>query len=276
MSIPLRAICVLCVFLCVAFVYRFFLMFLSGRKKLETGTCKTIGSREIQMDYFAIEENENGVLAVLADGMGKEAGGRIAAKTVIRVFREMFAEYNMLDHPIYFFRKACLTANREILKQMDEGRGTAAVSAVMIQKGFLYYSIVGNVKVAVFRNHELVPLGTGHTVDVLAEDKYYQGALSKEDALVMLYEKRIYNYLGKDGFKEIEFYDKPVCLKKDDIVAVFSNGLYENISWKNMEDILSKRKSCKKIALDLIESVNQKKGDKDNASVILMRIGELT
>ena len=43
----------------------------------------------------------------------------------------------------------------------------AAVSAVMIQGGFLFYGIVGNVKIAVFRNGELIPLGTGHTVDCL-------------------------------------------------------------------------------------------------------------
>lgn len=276
MNIPFLTICILSAFLFSAFVYRFCLGLRSRKKEYETGTCKTIGSREIQMDYFAIEENENGILAVLAAGMGKEAGGRIAAKTVIRVFMETFAEYNMLDHPTYFFRKAFITANREILKQMDEGRGMAAVSSIMMQKGFLYYGIVGNVKVAVFRNRELIPLGTGHTVDVLAEDKYYQGVLSREDALAMLHEKRIYNYLGRDGFKEIQFYDKPIRLKRDDIVVILSNGMYENVAWKNMEDCLSQKKSCKKIALDLVEMVNQKKGDKNNASVILIRVGELT
>ena len=77
----------------------------------------------------------------------------------------------------------------------------AAVSAVRIQGGFLFYGIVGNVKIAVFRNGELIPLGTGHTVDVLAQDKYVEGVLTREDAPSMLQEKRIYNYLGRDGFK---------------------------------------------------------------------------
>ena len=191
MNVPYLTVCILCAFLGIAFLYRFCLVFRSSREGYETGACKTIGSREIQMDYFTIEENENGLLAVLADGMGKEAGGRIAAKTVIRVFKEIFETYNMADHPSYFFKKAFQTANREILKQMDEGRGMAAVSAVMIQGGFLFYGIVGNVKIAVFRNEELIPLGTGHTVDVLAQDKYVEGVLTREDALSMLQEKRI-------------------------------------------------------------------------------------
>ena len=152
----------------------------------------------------------------------------------------------------------------------------AAVSAVMIQGGFLFYGIVGNVKIAVFRNEELIPLGTGHTVDVLAQDKYLEGVLTREDALSMLQEKRIYNYLGRDGFKEIRFYDKPVRLQEGDVVAIFSNGMQESVTWKEMEDCLARKKSCKRMAFDLVELVNQKKGDKDNASVILIRVGEMT
>lgn len=276
MNVPYMVICILGVLLLAGMAYRFFLGFYMDTKGYETGACKTIGSREIQSDYFAIEENRNGLMAVLADGMGREAGGRIASKTVIRVFQETFREYNMLDHPSYFFQKTFQTANREILKQLDEGRGRAAVGAVMIQQGFLYYALVGNVKAAVYRNHELVLLGTGHTVDVLAEDKYYEGVLTREDALAMLNEKRVYNYLGRDDFKKIEFYDKPIRLKKNDIVAVLSNGMYEGVAWNRIEDCLSRKKSCRKKALELVEAVNGKKGDKDNASIILIRIGELT
>ena len=43
-----------------------------------------------------------------------------------------------------------------------------------------------------------------------------------------------------------------------------------------MEDCLARKKSCKRMGFDLVELVNQKKGDKDNASVILIRVGEMT
>ena len=274
MNAPQITICVLTTALLLCLFYRAVLMFVKGKKGYEIGTCKTIGSREIQMDYFMVEENENGLLAVLADGRGKESGGRIAAKTVIQVFREIFDTYNMLDHPSYFFQKCFQTANREILKQMDEGRGMASASAVMVQDGFLFYGIVGNVKAAVYRNNEMVSIGSGHTVDVLAEEKYYQGNITREDALSMLHEKRTYNYLGRDGFRQIEFYDEPIRLKKDDIIVLFSEGMYRGLAWKQIEDALAQKKSCKKIAFELVEAINRKKEDKDNASVILIRVGE--
>ena len=62
MNVPYLTVCILCAFLGIAFLYRFCLVFRSSREGYETGACKTIGSREIQMDYFTIEENENGLL----------------------------------------------------------------------------------------------------------------------------------------------------------------------------------------------------------------------
>ena len=76
MSVPYLTVCILCAFLGIAFLYRFCLVFRSSREGYETGACKTIGSREIQMDYFTIEENENGLLAGFLEGKGKKKGGQ--------------------------------------------------------------------------------------------------------------------------------------------------------------------------------------------------------
>ena len=103
MSVPYLTVCILCAFLGIAFLYRFCLVFRSSREGYETGACKTIGSREIQMDYFTIEENENGLLAVLADGMGKRRrAAEIAAKTVIRVLKK-FLKRTTWQTPVLFF-----------------------------------------------------------------------------------------------------------------------------------------------------------------------------
>ena len=51
-----------------------------------------------------------------------------------------------------------------------------------------------------------------------------------------------------------------------------SDGLYELIPWKEIEDILSSGQDCQSMAYSLVEKVNQSSlQDKDNASVILLR-----
>ncbi|MBD5480395.1 MAG: SpoIIE family protein phosphatase [Lachnospiraceae bacterium] len=282
MSVPCLAIVVFSGLLLLSALIRLVQAVAGRESRCDIGCSKTIGSREIQEDFYQVVRGREGLLAVLADGMGKELGGKIAARKVTEVFAELFQEYNALDHPFYFFQKAFQTANREVLKLFEDGRGSAVASVVMLRESpirgeypQMYYAIVGNVRVAVLRNGELIPVGSGHTINVLAQDKYYSGDITREDALALLNVNRIYNYMGRDNFKDIEFYDTPVQLKKDDVVVLMSDGIYEGMEWKELEEYLNRPARSQQLAFDVIEHINRKTEDKDNAGIVLLRVGEL-
>lgn len=98
-----------------------------------------------------------------------------------------------------------------------------------------------------------------------------EGTITRQQALEMLENKRLYNYIGQDGFEEIEFFDTPVRLKERDIVVLMSDGLYEGVDWKTIEELLAGRRKCQQKAYEIIEAVNtglQK--EKDNASIVLV------
>ncbi len=282
MSVPYLAIAVFSGLLLLFVLIRLVQAVAGCESRCDIGCSKTIGSREVQEDFYRVVKGREGILAVLADGMGKELGGKIAARKVTEVFAELFQEYNALDHPFYFFQKAFQTANREILKLFEDGRGSAVASAILLREGRtrgeypqMYYAIVGNVRVAVLRNGELIPVGSGHTINVLAQDKYYSGDITREDALALLDINRIYNYIGRDNFKDIEFYDTPIQLKKDDVVVLMSDGIYEGMKWKELEECLNRPARSQQLAFDVIERINRKTEDKDNAGIVLLRVGEL-
>lgn len=143
--------------------------------------------------YVGTLATQAGLIAVLADGMGKAYGARIASRTAVETFLDLFRDYNAFDNPQYYFRKSFHTANRAILRELgDEGYGAASVGAAMIQDSWLFYAVVGNVKLCVYRGGDLVPVSAGHTLDVLAEESFRTGRLSREDALVMLENHRLY------------------------------------------------------------------------------------
>ena len=153
----------------------------------DVGSSMTIGGREVQEDYVGTLATPAGLLAVLADGMGKTYGARIASRTAVETCLDLFRDYNAFDNPQYYFRKAFHAANRAILRELgDEGYGAASVGAAMIQDNWLFYAAVGNVKLCVYRGGDLVPVSAGHTLDVLAEEHFQTGKLSREDALAML------------------------------------------------------------------------------------------
>ena len=183
----------------------------------------------------------------------------------------MFGQYHASENPAYFFQKAFHQVNREILDRLDEGKGGASVGAVLIKENYLYYAVAGNVKIAVYRNGSLVPLSSGHTIDVLVEERFMEGSITRENALMMLENRRLYNYLGQDGFQEIEFFDTPVLLKEKDIVVLMSDGIYEGMDWKTIEEALAGKKKCQQKAFDIIEVINAgNRKDKDNASIVLV------
>jgi len=239
----------------------------------DVGSSMTIGGREVQEDFVGTLATQAGLLAVLADGMGKTYGARIASRTAVETCLDLFRDYNAFDNPQYYFRKAFHAANRAILRELgDEGYGAASVGAAMIRENWLFYAVVGNIKLCVYRGGDLVPVSAGHTLDVLAEEHFQTGRLSREDALVMLENHRLYNYLGQDGFKDIEIFDRPIALHKGDIIVLMSDGLYELIPWKEIEDVLAGGQDCQSMAYSIMEKVNQNTAEnRDNASVILVR-----
>lgn len=240
-------------------------------RRFKVGKAMTIGTRQVQEDDYGICQSSEGFLAVLADGMGKNYGGKVSARIAVDTMKEMFANYQAAENPAYFFQKAFRQVNREILNELDDGRGGASMSAVLIKDNFLYYAVAGNVKVAVYRNGNLIPLSTGHTIDVLVEDRFKEGAITREDALTLLENKRLYNYLGQDGFQEIEFFDTPIKLKEKDMIVLMSDGLYEGIQWKTIEELLSGKKKCQQKAYEIIEMINAgSRKEKDNASLVLV------
>lgn len=242
-------------------------------RRYEAGGAMTVGDRQIQEDSYGICQSADAFLAVLADGMGRHYGGRISSRIAVDTMKDMFRQYRRGEAPAYFFRRAFRQMNRAILEQLDDGRGGASVGAVLIRDGFLHYAVAGNVKIAVFRKGSLVPVSSGHTIGVLAGDRFVEGRITREQALKMLDNTRLYNYVGQDGFREIEFVDTPVRLKDKDIVVLMSDGLYEGPGWRAIEEALSGRGRCRQKACDIVELVNadSRKG-KDNASIVLVGV----
>ncbi len=240
-------------------------------RRFKVGRAMTIGDRQVQEDDCGACQSADGFMAVLADGMGKNYGGKVSSRIAVDTMKEMFRLYRSSENPAYFFRKSFHRINMEILKQLDDGRGGASVGAVVIKENYLYYALAGNIKIAVYRGGNLVPVSSGHTIDVLAGDKFVEGTITREEALQLLDHTRMYNYVGQDGFREIEFVDTPIRLREKDIVVLMSDGLYEGMDWKTIEELLSGRKKCQQKAYEIIEEINAgSRRERDNASIVLV------
>ena len=77
--------------------------------------------------------------------------------------------------------------------------------------------------------------------------------------------------MGQDRFQEIEFFETPVFLKEKDIVVLMSDGIFEGMDWKTIEEMLSGKKKCQQKAYEIVEVINAgAQKEKDNASIVLV------
>jgi len=232
---------------------------------------QTTGNQEIQSDSAQVYQNEAGIMAVLADGIGKENTGRVAAQVATDTVLDAFEPYRVVNNPKYLFRTAFIEAHRRVQQTIGERRGGASLGAVFMNDSHLYYALAGNIRIALLRNGELIPLSKGQTISMLAYEAYQEGMLSKNETIWSQEENRIWNYLGKDGFHEIEICKPPVSLKKGDLIAMVSQGIFEELSWAVIEDILLMELPLTEKAGRIITEADQKdNNDKENGSVLLL------
>ena len=241
-------------------------------RRLNAGKSQTTGTREFQADRAGVIESRAGALAVLADGIGRSNTGMVCAQIAVDTVLDQFEPYQGLNAPAYFFKTAFCEANRRIQQTIGERRGGAAMGAVFMDADRLHYAVAGDIKTALLRGEELIPLSRGQTLDVLALQAYEEGKISRQDAVLSMEEKRIWNYLGQDGFHEIELCDPPVQLKRGDKVLLMSRGIFEVLSWRELEDILIQPAPMQELADRIVMEVDRREGtDRENGTVILLQ-----
>lgn len=248
----------------------------SEKPTYTTGVASFIGDVEVQADAYAFIESKAGLLALLADGFGKGNLGKVASHVAVKSCRTLYQQYKNLTNPQYFFQRAFNLANFEVLKLLEERGGGTSLMAAFIHRGQLVYALAGDIKAFVFRNGEMIPLSEGHTLNKLAAKAYTEGKLTKQEALWTLQEERLWNYIGQDGFKEIELYDIPVQLKPNDIIVLLTKGVYENTTICEMEAILAQNDHevdhKAQVMIQLVK--NASTPNKENATVMLIQAND--
>ncbi len=163
-----------------------------------------IGYEEIQEDFFNIKKRDNTVLAVVADGLGKNEAGRISSITAVKTISNMFLKEYSNEKVSYFLKKAINKANHEILKRVEKNKGGTSILMAIIDEENLYYTSLGNLMLTIFRNGELIKLSEGHCMNEVAKEKYYEGKIEKIEALQVLNNKKVLYYLGQENLNSVE------------------------------------------------------------------------
>ena len=238
--------------------------------QVDAGIAQTTGNKEIQADKAQVVATNAGRIAVLADGIGKKNTGQVCAQVAMDTILDQYEPYQILNNPDYLFKTAFYEANRRIQETLGERRGGVSLGVAFINQTHLHYALAGNIRIALFRHGELIPLSKGQTLDVLAKEAWKDGKISRQEAVWSMEESRMWNYLGMDGFHEIELCSCPVQLKPQDVVFMATCGIFEELSWSEIEDILAGPGSLQEQADAIVRAAEGKESkEKENGSVVI-------
>lgn len=242
----------------------------SPPEKFELGAASTFGTREVQQDYFGVKENQGALLMSLADGVGEN--GEIAAKLAVDTFRDLFDDANAINKPQYFFQRAANASHKRITNTLEERQGETSIVAAMLNGAQLFYMLIGDCRLTIFRDGDLIPISEGQTLDVLARKRHSKGQISRQKTLALLNNYLKYNLLGQDSFQEIELFSAPLTLKKNDLIVLMSAGIFETLRWVELENVLETKNPPQKMANDIINLVKESPlVDKANATILICR-----
>ena len=250
-----------------------------SRANVFPSNCQHIGRRDQQEDSFAFNnifdrknETSNGLLAVLADGMGGLDRGKEASQKAVDSFLNAY-EMNQLQSIRQRLEQAAAVANSAVFDlAFKDGKdyelGTTLV-AVVIYKGKLYWLSVGDSRAYLYRDGSLTQLTTDHVYANVLEDEVKKGLISIFEAEEHPQRDHLTSYLGLSQLMEIDQNIKPITLSPGDRIMLCSDGLYNSLEDEEMAFLLSS--NTEDPASELVRKALDKDNPyQDNVTVVVL------
>lgn len=242
------------------------------KQYIRIGNGQTIGRRKEQDDYFSTATTAHGTIAVLADGISGLKNGRMSSTVAVNTFISEFLQLERLDNIESFFKEVARQSNNEIVHQLKgSSGGTTLVAAIIDEQGYLHWAAVGDSVITIFRDGEFITVNQKQTFESVLTERYLSGEITEAEVQENPLKKRLINYLGYEGFKNVEIGREATKLKKGDKICLYSDGVYNSLTEMEMEKILTQKFPPYEIAQKIIEAVEQKRLKKqDNATIVIL------
>lgn len=245
----------------------------------ELAVLSVIGNREEQQDSAGYQLKKNEGIVVVCDGMGGYEGGQIASTLATETMLTSYSdEYPLVDPHSWLVDMANDTDKRIAMlqnKQGDRMKAGSTIVSVFVRDNYLYWLSVGDSRLYLFRDGELVRATTDHNYKQLLDRQLESGQINEE-----MYNNRIeqgetlISFLGINGLPFIESNDIPFEIRSGDRMLLTTDGLYRLLSDDGIKNIITNFENIRD-ALSAMELKAQRCAAgimRDNMTVALLRV----
>lgn len=231
------------------------------------------GSRQVNQDCIGFAERGNSVLLVLADGLGGHVGGELASELLVQAVIHAYQSIKqpMITQPSAFLALAVLHAHRAI-----DAMGKAQTPPIqprttcvlcLVQDGYAYWAHVGDSRLYLFRNNEVIRRTKDHTI---IEKLRQEGVLSEKDMLEHPEKNRLLKCVGGPREPTVTLGEE-TTLMPGDILLLCTDGLWESLDTSEIQQYLG-RADLEDAVVDMLLAAETKMGkSSDNITATCLR-----
>lgn len=240
-----------------------------------------VGKRDKQEDSMDFRMINQGLCAVLCDGMGGIKGGETASSECVRIMLETLDTVQYCDEGILpvVLQHQATKADQYIasMQDMEEHRlqcGTTLLY-IVIRKEHIYFVSVGDSHIYLIRNNTIRLLTEEHNYLTELMLKVKNGEMDYETAINHPKREALTSYIGIGNLTKLQVPSAPLSLSEGDFVLLCSDGLYRSLGEDNILKIITANPSVEVAADVLIRTVEERNlPNQDNATLILYKYDE--
>lgn len=248
-----------------------------GKETSKYSYCQVVGTTDVgckrsaNEDFLGTTETDNGLVAVVCDGMGGHVGGAVASRTAVNAIIE-FLRSNYFEDPREAIVEAINAANKAVLYQASiqpnlHGMGSTCV-LLLVRDGKVYIGSVGDSRVYLVRNRRITQLTKDQSYVQMLVDL---GEITEVQAEKHPRKNEITNAIGLQDMKEATVLSNVIVPMAGDCFVLCSDGLSGMISNHEIEKVVSRQSEMPTAErADLLVQKAKVAGGLDNITVQLV------
>lgn len=226
----------------------------------------------MNQDMFFISDTPVGILPnlyIVADGMGGQNAGDVAARFCVDRFTEL-VRVSRERTPIQVIEKAIRQTNEDLIekaanqKELD-GMGTTFVMATLLSDNNLLVANIGDSRMYLI-NERITQISQDHS---LVAEMVRSGEIRKEEARFHPNKNVVLRALSTQSVVSPDYYQ--VTVRPGDCALLCSDGLSDMVDEAELLKTVSEYEDVEDIA-DMLVTMANENGGRDNITLVLIRI----
>ncbi len=200
--------------------------------RYETNQANRLGNREINQDRLAVVDHRDGVLLVLADGMGGHQDGELAAQTVVETLTRRFERARRpLQDPAAFLAAGIHEAHSEILRygsrRDPNTQPRTTCVACLVQGDSAWWAHVGDSRLYLLRGGQVHQRTQDHSY---VEGLYRSGKITEKQKAAHPLRNYVTQCLGGQSIGPRIDHGMQAQLQPRDVILLCSDGLWSPLA----------------------------------------------